>query len=296
MTGIDAVGFVARWLAFVGVIMPLGAVLFRGMVVAHAGLPLLDAQRLKERAARVGWRCALLIPPAALARLYFQVGLMRFPDEPWFPFAGKLIAQSTWGYLWLGQLALATLVAVALWRVESAEVKDDRLAAILAALLAVTPSLSSHAMSGHASRWLTLPADMLHLLGAATWLGTLAVMSSAVGLDSGRLMSVLLARFSPLALVGATIVAVSGVVSSLIHVQAVTVLTMTPYGRTLLVKLCIVAGVVALGWHNWRRMTPRVDELGNAAVRRSILIELVLAATVLAATSVLVITPPVMNH
>jgi putative copper export protein len=297
MTATEVVGFAARWLAFVGVIVPLGAVLFCGMVIARSAISSGDADRLRIRAARVGRWSALLILPAALARLYFQVGLMRFPDEPWVPFATKLVTRTSWGYLWLGQIGLASLVAAALWRAEQGRPSAPwRFAAFLATCLVITPSLSNHAMSGHGSRWITLPADMLHLIGAAAWLGTLAALFVATGLNADEVMPALLARFSPLALFGATTVALSGTISSLVHIEAVKTLTMTPYGRALLIKLCLVAAVAAFGWRNWRHMTPRLGEIGSSPLRRSIAVELVLTALVLGATSVLVITPPPMAH
>lgn len=65
------------------------------------------------------------------------------------------------------------------------------------------------------------------------------------------------------------------------------------YGRTLLLKLAVLAGVAATGFYNWRRVRPALgDELGTARLRRSSAIELPIGLAVLLVTAVLVATPP----
>lgn len=106
------------------------------------------------------------------------------------------------------------------------------------------------------------------------------------------MLAPLLVYFSPLALFGAAAVVASGVVASYAHVGSVGNLFSSAYGRLLLVKLAVVLTVVAFGWRNWKRMTPRLRELGDRAMLRSVAGEVLLAILVLAVTAVLVITPP----
>ncbi len=57
-------------------------------------------------------------------------------------------------------------------------------------------------------------------------------------------------------------------------------------------KLAILGGVAALGAYNWRIATPRLRVSGDVqGIRRSALIELALAAALVAVTAVLVATP-----
>ena len=66
----------------------------------------------------------------------------------------------------------------------------------------------------------------------------------------------------------------------------------TPYGVTLIVKLCAVALVLALGAWNWRRQRPRMgSEAAAWSLRRSARMELAAAALVLAITAILVSLP-----
>lgn len=212
-----------------------------------------------------------------------------------------LLTQSSWGYLWIGQVALSVIVAIMMQRAA----RDDspslwRALSVLSFALLVTPSLASHAMSAHMSRWLTLPADMLHLTGVSVWIGTLTVMfvaSARISTTTAtRTIAALLVPFSPLALAGAATVVASGVVSSYAHLGGFGELTRTTYGRLLLAKVALLLCVAGLGWRNWKRMTPQLDQQGSAPLRRSIVTELAFAVLVLLVTSALVITPPPMMH
>jgi copper transport protein len=145
-------------------------------------------------------------------------------------------------------------------------------------------------------------ATALHVVGGSLWLGTLFVMVLA-GLPAamrarpptggrGTLVLLLVSRFSPVALVSAALLACSGVVMAWIHLPKLADLWSTPYGVTLILKLCVVASVLSLGAWNWRRMTPRLSSDDSAhALRRTATSELMLAAVVLIVTAVLVTLP-----
>jgi putative copper export protein len=99
--------------------------------------------------------------------------------------------------------------------------------------------------------------------------------------------------YSPWALAFAATVVVTGAASAWLHLDAPAALWSTAYGRTLLVKLALLAPVLALGAYNWRRVRPALhDAAGVARLRRSAAAELAIGALVLAVTAVLVATPP----
>ncbi len=118
-------------------------------------------------------------------------------------------------------------------------------------------------------RWSTL-VNPVHELSAALWLGTLFVLTSA-GLPAvfrsdvprhlrGGGAAELISRFSPLALVSASVLGLSGVTTAWLHLHVLSNLWTTPYGKVLIAKLCLVAIVLALGAWNWRRMTPALGQ------------------------------------
>jgi copper transport protein len=136
----------------------------------------------------------------------------------------------------------------------------------------------------------------LHLIGAGLWLGTLAIVASVgwSGDPEGRGSRVarLIASFSPLALTGAALTGLSGVVTGWQTVGSLGALTATPYGRTLLLKLGCLVGVAAIGAYNWRVVQPRLAAgSGEGLLRRSALTELTLGAILLLVTALLVVLP-----
>ncbi len=148
--------------------------------------------------------------------------------------------------------------------------------------------------------WRTL-VNPIHMTAAALWIGTLFVVVSA-GLPAvlraplqerrGALVAELITRFSPLALTGAGFLVLTGVITAWRHLGSVAALWTSAYGITLIVKLCFVAAVVALGAWNWRRMTPRLGtEEAAHDIRRSATAEVTVTALVLVITAVLVSLP-----
>jgi putative copper export protein len=148
-------------------------------------------------------------------------------------------------------------------------------------------------------RWAGL-VNPLHQLFAGLWLGTLAVLVLA-GIPTalsgparlrGPVVAKMVNGFSPLALVCGPLLVLTGVTTALLHLRPFSSLWTTPYGYTLLAKLCLVAVVFSLGAWNWRRQRPRLgSEEAAAFIRRSSVWEVSLATLVLAVTAVLVSLP-----
>jgi putative copper export protein len=94
------------------------------------------------------------------------------------------------------------------------------------------------------------------------------------------------------------VLAISGVVTAWRHLKYVAALWTTSYGFALIVKLCVVVIVLALGAWNWRRVRPSLGtEAATGALRRSATAELAFAGLVLLITSVLVSLPsPKLPH
>jgi putative copper export protein len=144
--------------------------------------------------------------------------------------------------------------------------------------------------------------NAVHILAASTWLGTLLVLAligvrgvmrrMSNGVTRAELISDLVNSFSPLALVAASIVALSGATTAWLHLKRISSIWSTSYGIALVVKLCLVLVVVLLGAWNWRRVRPSLGGEGSEKIiRKSATMELTFAGLVLLATSVLVSLP-----
>ena len=169
--------------------------------------------------------------------------------------------------------------------------------------LATLPGLGGHA-SVQSPVAVLLPANVLHVLAVAAWLGGVAVLALAVRAatarlepaDRTRLLAALVARFSALAGVAIAVLLASGIVQGLVEVRTVANLVETAFGRAVLVKVAIFAGLVGLGWVNRYRLLPalRAAAAGEAGpgrtgllLRRTLRAEVALGLAALATTGAL---------
>jgi copper transport protein len=183
---------------------------------------------------------------------------------------------------------------------------------ILGVALLATISLAGHAGTT-APVALGLPADVLHLAALACWLGGLVALV-AVALPATRdaddrerviVLAPVVSRFSNLAVASVALIVASGTIRAWMEVRALAGLTGYAYGVTLLAKLAVVACLLALGAVNNRWTKPRIQRAAEASeltgsgvaalgtLRRLVLLEVLLAAAVLAVVAVLVhLEPP----
>ncbi|MEU8777390.1 copper resistance protein CopC [Streptomyces sp. NPDC048606] len=138
-------------------------------------------------------------------------------------------------------------------RVRSARVRS--VAALLAVGLAGTWAAAEHASAG-VQPALAMPVAVLHLLAMGVWLGGLATLLPFLRRGEragGDVPASAVARFSTLAFGSVLVLVGTGVYQSWRQVGSWTALTTTPYGRTLLVKVAVVALVLGVARYSRRR-------------------------------------------
>lgn len=298
-----ALGAATRWAAFLGTLLVTGAAVFRfsllpGVRRAGGG----DLPGAPERAAAVGAAAALVLAAAAPLRLFAQAAGFLEPGEP---VTGELVASilgdTAWGRGWTLQFLAASLALTAFFTARVAPRIGWPMSAAAATAVVLAGPLTGHATASERAGDWGYPLDVIHLLGAGAWLGTLGVLVLTGLLAGGRereatggggtaLRSV--RAFSPIALAGGlTAIASGGVLAFLYLDGSVTALWRTEYGAALFRKLIVVSLVLAIGAYNWRVVTPRLERgEGPAILRRSAIAELTLGTVVLALTAVLVST------
>ena len=295
-------GLAARWITFGAILTAIGAPVFHLLVVRRAGVGNGASFAASRTAGWVGAIAAVVILPAAVVRLWIQTAQMRFPDDPWMDVAKRMVMETSWGTAWMSQVALCLVLIVAFLAARRGGAALWATVGALSLALAATVSMSSHAQSAQRFAGIAGFVDWAHIAGAGAWLGTLGVLFASVVRDDGSpegrpgYLVALLSVFSPVALVAAALVAGSGLVSSLAHVDSVAALVTSRYGRALLWKLLAVFVVLVLGWRNWKFGTPAIEKSGTTAVKRGMAAELVAAAVVLLLTAALVVTPPPMEE
>jgi putative copper resistance protein D len=223
-----------------------------------------------------------------------------------------VLTGTRFGYVWVWRSVLAAVLAALLlmpqrWRGWSWRWGGLAFAAAI---------LGTLAWAGHGGATpgrpgeLHLAADILHLLAAGAWLGSLIPLAlllaetRRVG-DPGQAVLARRAvrRFSLLAAASVAVLFAAGLVNTWFLAGTVPALLGTLYGRLLLAKVAIFATMVTIGAVNLLRMAPRLapvaggrpPNLWTAAVehlRRNAVGEAVLGLIVLAIVGLLGILPP----
>ena len=153
---------------------------------------------------------------------------------------------------------------------------------LIAVAAAAGIALATIAWTGHgamddgARGWLHLGADIAHLLAAGCWVGaivTLLGLIVAARSDPRRLRRAraALAGFSRAgsALVGILIVTGTANAALLLGPGGIGTLPFTLYGRLLLLKLFLFAGMLGLAAANRWQLTPRLDTALQRGIHRS---------------------------
>lgn len=318
-----------RWLQFMGLLLAIGAVSFHAFVLAFIrrdphSLAQADEPAMltvvEARAASIGCIAALLLAVTLVLRLIAQSYAMHGTTIASNPsLMIPMLGRTMWGWGWLLQVAGVALAAMGFLGARKARGGIDtrpetptlghwhlwwRLAGLGAVLLAFSPGMSSHASSTPTLRSLAMLADGLHVLGASSWLGTLAVVLFA-GVSvaatrtshlSGEFVRDMINAFSPVALVSAGVATTTGVFAAWLHVGTVPNLWGSRYGIILLTKLTILGIVSITGFYNWRFVKPRLGTAdATMHLRRSARVEVAVAILVLLVTSVLVASPTSMD-
>jgi len=311
---------VARWLGFAGLALGVGVPVFllacwsagwrsrRVRTLTLAGLGAVAAGAVLS---------FLLQGPYAAA-----TGLADLVD----PQLLATTAGSAFGLTLLARVVLAAgLAALAVVAFRAAAPSRGLVVAggVLALGLVVTTAAVGHPVAGPLPG-LAVVVTAVHVAAMTVWLGGLtALLAGALrrGVPAGELATAL-PRYSRLAAGSVAALVVTGVVQSVREVGSPAALVSTTYGWVLVAKLALVLGLLAVAgvsrvWVQQQLGAPRTTrrrvvahafsaededsaarERAGAAVadvapfRRSVLIEVAVAAVVLALSAVLVGTPP----
>ncbi|MFE6907306.1 copper resistance CopC/CopD family protein [Streptomyces erythrochromogenes] len=129
--------------------------------------------------------------------------------------------------------------------------------AVVSGGIAATWALSEHASTG-IQPGLAMPADILHMMAVATWLGGLSALLVALYKVPGIERSAI-RRFSRVAFVSVVVLAVTGVYQAWRQTGTWSALTGTEYGQLLLLKVALVAVLLSVAYLS-RKWTARLAE------------------------------------
>ena len=251
-----------------------------------------------------GWLRRL---PGLLAWFLLTLSLLRgglqllaFSD-PGMPIDNALavavLTVGPWGTGWMVQTAAAFILLALSWLLRRDATRLQWTVALMTGILIVAQSGMGHGVEDF---WrpalLGRATHAAHLLGGGLWVGTLMVLALAVipslqGAAARPVLADIIRRFSVHARTGALLVVASGVVATLTYTASLNDLWSSTWGWLLLAKLAGFLGIAALGWFNWRILTPRLtagDRPAASQLRLAVAIEVAVAIAVLGFTAVLV--------
>ncbi|MFC3399063.1 cytochrome c oxidase assembly protein [Microbacterium amylolyticum] len=173
---------------------------------------------------------------------------------------GSFLTNFELGQAWLLQTVAGAIVTVLAFAVRGWT--STLLTGVLAAASMVPMATQGHSgeLSDHN---LVVMSMILHILGAAVWLGGIvALVAIRPSFAQGQMRAVL-ERYSSLALVSFIVVALSGVLRSFSAIDNLTELVTHPYGLVLLAKIVALVAMGALGaWYRRRLIASSAEKRG----------------------------------
>jgi len=275
-------------------------VLFAGFVLLFGGwlflLGLWPAGIGERRVGRLLWGAWVAMAVATVAGLGLEaadVAGLGLADAVRPSVVADVLA-TDYGRFGLARLVVLVAIAALLWRGRWGRLARSAAWGSVAAsgvATALTITLSGHARTG---RWvaLAIPFDLVHLGAGAVWLGGLVMLLVGVlagGADGSHALAVA-RRFSTVAFTAVAVIAVTGAVQGLRQLDGLSGLRDTNYGRLLVIKVVLVAVLLAVA--GMSRSLVRGDGGDVGQVRQTVGAETLLAACVLSVTALLVAADP----
>ncbi|HEY5430208.1 MAG TPA: copper resistance protein CopC [Solirubrobacteraceae bacterium] len=259
---------IARTIMFLSVMVSIGLFVLR-VIVARPMVRRVERTRLRPLS--VAFVISSVIALAAIA-VYLDVATALDSLRSSFDVGAlvPLFRVTAFGRGYVDMLACFALFCGAGWtalyldRADRERRSVAELAAQTGAVIAAVAVLVIPGASGHAAQTspagVTLSADWLHLIAGSLWLGGLLgllVLWRSLPADRRvRALSVVVPRFSKLALGSVAMLAVTGIVEAIDHMPTLDALWQTGYGVAILVKAGILLAAMAVAAGNLLATTP----------------------------------------
>ena len=252
-----ALGLLVRWVHLASGITLVGTFL---LLLLAGRPPKPTAARWEADALGLARAAALLALIAGLGALAIQTVVLEGRSAALLEATAlaRVLGATRFGTVWIFRHGLLLLLAAFLLVRLPIRTAADRTALCAQGLLLGAIALGAAAWAGHAAAAEPSPlrasaADALHLAGAGAWLGGLAPLAWLLRRAArpehadARPYAVLAARrFSRLALAAVLALVATGVLNAWSQVGSVAALLGTPYGRLLVLKLLLLAPILAL--------------------------------------------------
>ncbi len=198
----------------------------------------------------------------------------------------KLFLQSTPGRHWTQLLLVLFVTAIAV----AVFARSRRRGPLVGVGVLALVAMLLRADAGHAAAstavWFTVGTQWLHFAAVGVWLGALPWFAVMLWRTPADARGALAKRFSLVATVGILVVAATGTVRAFDEVSSWGQLLHNSFGRTLSIKVGLVAVIAAVGALNHFVLTRRLPAR-TSALRRSVVVEIAVGVGVVMVTGLL---------
>lgn len=325
-----------RWLSYLAMMTLFGGFAFRSLVLAPSFRRALDgAERTQARAAseRRGlillWASVILLAMTSLVALVLQASAVfdKSLAESISPSLLARVLTTGYGGSWsLQVISVGAIGIILLLLTRRAKRNPSRehsglwwAGLVASGALLIAPSWTGHTVASAKDFRLAVFSDWLHLLAGGFWVGGLFHLALTLppalhSLSKPRrtiALYYLIRGFTRIAMPSVALLVLAGLYNTWAHIPGLQAFWITPYGKTLSLKLLVVGLMLLLGalnnFHFGRRAARLVeaqksnsDASGDAKLergfRRSVVFEAALGVLVLLVTAVLVFLTPARNH
>lgn len=325
-----------RWLSYLAMMTLFGGFAFRSLVLVPAFHRALDgtertqaAAASERRALMLSWLSIVLLFFASVAALVMQAANVfdkSLGESLSLEVLGRVLSTG-YGPFWILQIAsVAAITLILVLLTERIRQNPTRqhsglwwAGLVASAVLLIAPSWTGHAMVAIKHFRLAVFTDWLHLLAGGFWVGglfhlALTLPPALPALTKPRRTIALhhvIKSFTRVAMPSVVLLVLAGLYNTWAHIPRLQAFWMTPYGKTLGIKLLIVGVMLLLGGLNnfyFGKRAARLmeaeranpDATGHAKLERgfcrSVAFEAALGAIVLLVTAILVFMTPARNH
>ena len=326
-----------RWISYLVMMTLFGGFAFYLLVLTPALRQVSLAKGSNEslnagarRVVMLSWLSVALLAVTSIVALVFQASAVfeKSLSESLSPsLLGQVISDTGYGGHWLLEtvalVALAVILVILSNRLKQSPAKSHKAVwcagLVASAVLLIAPSWTGHAVAAAKDYRLAIITDWLHLLAGGFWVGglfhlALTLPSVVGGFDKARRISLLhemIKRFTRIAMPAVALLVLAGLYNTWVHVPSFSGFWLTPYGKTLLLKLLFVGLMLLLGGLNNFHFGKRAASLSKMqseakdpgervklerGFARSVKLEAIIGVVVLLITSALVFMMPARSH
>lgn len=321
-----------RWLSYLAMITLFGGFAFRSLILipalrdSHDGTIQADARTTSEsRALVLLWVSIIVLAITSLAALAQQASAL---------FGGALspalwlrVLRTGYGASWILQVTSIAIIGIILFlltrQLKKTPLNEHAtfwwLGLAASATLLIAPSWTGHAAASARDFRLAVFTDWLHLIAGGFWVGGLfhlaltlrVALASVPEPERATVVYQFISRFTRIATPSVGLLALAGLYNTWAHIPGFKAFWITPYGKTLTLKLVLVAVMLLLGALNNFYFGKRAKSLVEArntklngssasrferSFRRSVALEAALGVLVLLVTATLVFLTPARSH